>query len=215
MRMSFLASLLAGFLGLFGHLHSTPDSYTRMVDRVSGSMVRITGEKAIMTMFGPMQAQYVCTGEVIAQDRVLTAAHCLGDKMTSDGIGVDKVLAHDEYYDLALLKVQTGSKPVVLFRHTDVKRFEALTAIGYGYGLTHLTVLSTHAFLIDISVWENEDGRPGAPGLITQGGYIGGMSGGVVVDADGLVVSIVQQSNQGVGYGVGIKLVDAFLTGVE
>jgi hypothetical protein len=50
-----------------------------------------------------------------------------------------------------------------------------------------------------------------APGVVVQGGYLPGMSGGPLIDADGLVVGIVQTSAHNVGYGVGARVIQAFI----
>jgi S1-C subfamily serine protease len=49
------------------------------------------------------------------------------------------------------------------------------------------------------------------PGIVVQGGYIPGMSGGPVIDKDGQVVGIIQQSDQNIGYGVGVDRISEFL----
>lgn len=192
-------------LALFGG--PSPDSYSRMVDTVSNSVVRITGEKEV-EVFGETETlHFVCTGFVIARHRVMTAAHCINEVMQADGIDV-KVLKVDEYADLALLEVGTP-KPVLGIRDEPLVRFEDLTAIGYGWGWKQLTVLHERAFILGTQVQASR-----APGVIVQGGYIGGMSGGPVVDKDGHVVCMVQQSNDGIGYGVPSLSMRAFLYGI-
>jgi S1-C subfamily serine protease len=180
-----------------------------MVDRVSSSIVRITGEKDMMAHYGPVHSGYVCSGFVFRPHQVLTAHHCLGENLRADGVLVKKVLKIDEYYDLALLAVDTQKSALVL-RDTPVVRFEPVTAIGYAWGWNRLTVLQVRVFLVDMSPDEMT-----APGLITQGGAIGGMSGGPVVDSNGQVVCIVQHSNEGIGHGVGVQIIRVFLLGVD
>lgn len=180
-----------------------------MVDRVSMSIVRITGEREVEGWFGAQQVTYTCSGEVIAINRVLTAAHCVGEKLLSDGT-VATPLSVNEDMDLALLQTKT-SKPALVRRETQVLRYEPLTAIGYAWGLTSLSALSVTPFLIDITP---EKGL--SPGILVQPAYIGGMSGGPVVDESGQMIGIVQASTpEGVGYGVGVKLIEAFLVGTN
>jgi len=178
-----------------------------MVDRVSASVVRITGVEK--SEDGEPGRDMVCTGEVIGHNRVLTAGHCVGLRMLADGEKA-VVLKTDDLYDLALLGTETHKKPAIVFRDINVSRFEQLTAIGYAWGINKLTVLDVRAFLVDLAPTKRM-----APGIIVQGGYVGGMSGGPVVDQKGQQVGIVQQSNDGVGYGVGIQIIRVFLLGED
>lgn len=202
-------------VGSLLHPHHSSDPYTQMVEKVEKSMVRITGEMTRETMFGTQQGTYTCTGEVIAPDKVLTAAHCVHDNMKSD---MDKVLVLgvDKTLDLALLLTDTHQKPSMKFRQAPVVRFEVLTAIGYAYGHTELSVLLERVFFVHSYPWgPDEDGIQTPAGIIVQGGYIGGMSGGPVVDAKGLQVSIVQRGREFVGYGVDVATIQSFLAGVK
>ena len=95
-----------------------------MVDKVSSSVVRVTGEAEVMTFFGPQHVTYVCSGEVIAVNRVLTAAHCVGESLKADGKPAT-ALSINESYDLALLVVVTD-KPALAFSKHPVKKFDKL-----------------------------------------------------------------------------------------
>lgn len=187
-------------LGLSGPL----DSYTRMVDRVTGSIVRIEGTDK-------EGGGHVCTGEVIGVvnhvDRVLTAGHCTGETMTADGHPAT-ILKSDDYYDLLLLSVPDLDKPVVSMRDLSVVRYEDLTAIGYAFGFDQVIALNVRAVLVDYAPTKQM-----APGLLVQFEYVRGMSGGPVVDHNGQMVGIVQQGNSGIGYGVSTVLIRAFLLG--
>jgi S1-C subfamily serine protease len=188
--------LLLPFI-LFLSLFHGP-TYTQVVEKAQSSVVRLTGTME--------EAHYSCTGFVIRVHRVLTAAHCKGENMTADRIPVTVLRANTDT-DLMLLDVDTN-KPALKFRDLPVVRFENLTAIGYGFGWPYLTVLNVRALLVDVSPESDL-----TPGLIVQGGYIHGMSGGPVIDSVGQVVGIVQQTNEGVGYGVTVTIIKAFLLG--
>jgi len=186
-------------IGLYLSLLFHGQTYVHTVDRVSSSVTHIIGVTD--------EGQHgMCTGFVIAKHRELTAAHCAGTDMTADGL-VATVLKTDKYVDLALLEVGT-EKPALSFRDIPIARFEPLTAIGYAWGWKYLTVLGVRALLIDV-----QPNVSMAPGLFAQPGYIAGMSGGPVTDIDGHVVGIIQQTNEGVGFGVTVPLIKAFLLG--
>lgn len=173
----------------------------RMANRVQSSIVHITEETQ-------NEPNGVCTGIVLAPDRVLTAAHCLGDAVQADG-RTAIVLKSDAFYDLALLNVVTV-RPILPMAVDTVVRGEYVSAFGYGWGWDHLTMLTCRVVLVDFSP------NPKMPvGIFTQGGYIPGMSGGPVVNADGELVGIVQQTNGNIGYGVGAVLIRAFLLGSD
>lgn len=196
--------------------HSSQDSYTKMVDQVEKSVVRISGHITRLTEDGVISGTYTCTGEVIGVGKVLTAAHCVqGDEgtMTADDETLT-VLKSDESLDLALVSVETHDKPALGMRALPVYRFEHLTAIGYAFGYTKMSVLAEIVFMLHDNPWSKNDPEV-TPGIIVQGGYIGGMSGGPVVDAKGLQVSIVQRGNEFIGYGVNAKTITDFLAGVR
>src|SRR5258708_6625059 len=210
--------LLVPFLavGFVVHRPHQSGSYSQSVENGEKAVVRVTGEMTRETMFGTQQGTDTCTGEVIAPDRVLTAAHCVGQKMKTDQDDIQVVIKADKTLDLAILATNTHQKPSMKFRTSPVVRFEVLTAIGYAYGATELSVLLERVFFVHYYPWgPDEDGTQTPAGIIVQGGYIGGMSGGPVVDAKGLQVSIVQRGGEFVGYGVDVATIQSFLAGVK
>ena len=200
-----ILALFVAFISLF---HGS--TYTQVVNKAQMSIVRITGEIDVMTMFGPQHGRYSCTGEVIAPNRVLTAAHCVGETMLADGVGV-KVLKVDQSTDLAVFEVKIN-RPALVLRDAPVTRFEQLSGIGYAWGLTRLSVLTERVFLTEIA--PPEDSSP-APKILVQPGFIGGMSGGPMIDQDGLQVGVIQESGDGIGLGVSVTQIHAFLEGVN
>src|SRR5438445_1401153 len=160
--------LLVPFLavGSLLHPHSSPDPYTQMVEKVEKSVVRITGEMTRETMFSTQQGTYTCTGEVIAPNKVLTAAHCVGQKMKTDLDEVQVVVKADKNLDLAVLATNTHQKPSMKFRKEPVVRFEVLTAIGYAYGATELSVLLERVFFVHYYPWGPEDDGTQTPAAI-------------------------------------------------
>jgi len=169
-----------------------------VIDRAQKSVYLIHGQKE--------HGRYACSGFLIADEQVLTAAHCVGDQMTVAGIAAT-VAESDEYYDLALLRVPIHGTPLA-FRDTPIARFEQLAAIGHAYGWQRITALHVRVYHVNLTPMQGM-----RPGMLVKPGYIGGMSGGPVIDADGFVVGIIQASNQDLGYGIGITLIRAFLVG--
>lgn len=184
-------------------------SRTSVETKASSSVVMITGVKEMQTIFGPQTGKYKCSGFYIDHNLILTAAHCVGTEMTASGVPV-KLIKADEYYDLALLKTSLESDTWLEFRDEETKKDEVLTAIGHAYGWKPLSIFKVTVMLVNYSP-EGDD----APCIIVRGTYIGGMSGGPVIDKNGKVVSIVQKGTDQVGCGVPVLLMRAFLLGVD
>lgn len=81
-----------------------------------------------------------------------------------------------------------------------------MIAIGYGFGWGNPLVVDLRVMLVN---HHTQDDR--AIGIILQGGAIGGMSGGPMIDTMGQVVGITQQSRMGTSYGVGTLVIRTFL----
>ena len=173
-------------------------TYTQAIEKVEASTVFIESVQP--------EGVGTCTGFVVQVHLVLTANHCVADVMSVDGV-VAKAVRVDAVNDLALLYSTTTKAPLA-FRVAPVARFEMLTAIGHGYGWKALIVLSVRVIMVNGDL-ESDDNAP--LGIIVQPGYIGGMSGGPVVDVNGLVVGIVQRGSAQIGYGVSASVILAFL----
>lgn len=200
-----VASLFSPFK-LFGRVFHPAAT---VADYASNSVVRIDGTAEEDTLFGPMLMGYACTGFQIQPTQILTANHCVHEDMRADG-HTPKVLRTDGYYDLALLEVKESKRPLLSLRDYPLDRGEKLVAIGYANGFPLLTQLDVK--VLQIAFTPNFDKIP--PGIYVSPGYIGGMSGGPVIDAYGQVVGMVQrgmEDNQ--GYGVGTEIMRAFLVG--
>lgn len=197
-------SLITPF-NFIGNLFKGP---ARVEDRVASSLYRITGSADVETILGKRHVDYICTGFQVAPGRIMTAAHCVGDDMKADGMAV-KVISADKYFDLALLSGGLN-RPALKFRERAVERFEQLISLGYGYGWNKLTIMTHEVMIPNYRVVDQV-----AVGMIVRGGYIGGMSGGPVVDQSGLVVGVVQMSNSQVGFSVGTTVIKTFLLDSE
>lgn len=198
--MKIRSILIAGLIGL---LSLVSCSASPVVDHIRASLIRL---EAVV----PLEGTKVCTGFVIAPDTVLTAAHCMGPLLTADG--VEATLIHgDEYFDLAVISTKTGKHPLTI-RSKPVYLGEPLRGTGYAWGWSIPLSMKQTVLIPSYS--------PAAKivvGIITQGGYEGGMSGGPITDMNGDVVGVVQRHMDNTGYGVGEPIIRAFLldSGIE
>lgn len=204
-----MGRIFAPFLLLASLLHPQPASQLdRMIGRVEGSILRITGEEDYMTMFGPMHGTYVCTGFMVDRRLAMTANHCLGDTMRADGAAGVKVLATDEYLDLALLLVDSN-KPALTFDTHPLGRFTKVYGVGYGGGHNRTTI--TSGKVLWVAYVPDELADEAAPGIWLMGRFIHGMSGGPVVNSQGRVVMMVQRTNENLGYGASAATIVDFI----
>lgn len=148
-----------------------------------------------------------CTAFVIDATRkyVLTAAHCEDE---GKEIWVDRVratvVAKDGKKDLMVLEVKhlDPSRPALQLAPANPVRGQELMAVGYGYALERMFFRMTH--VADDAVMIPEIG---GPFIGTDTAFVGGQSGGPVVDFDGRVVMIVQRASETVGIGVGADVI--------
>ena len=198
-----------------------------MIKKVEQSVVRLSYPVSTMNPWTgePVTFTATCTGFVIGETEaedaifstILTANHCL--PMDPDGPDLEgvpaqlvadvywpaRVLKADEDNDLALVEAQF-SKPALKFRTAIVTRGLSVYSFGYGYAI------NTHLFLEHVIAAPYAEIDEEYPiGILVSPGFIGGMSGGPVVDVQGRVVSVVQASTDRVGYGPLLATVKLFL----
>jgi S1-C subfamily serine protease len=175
-----------------------------VADRAQNSIVRLT-------LFLNDGREGVCTGVVIADKLILTAAHCTDENVVS--INADdapaQVVAVDEHFDLALLTspaAQSERRPAISISDAPMFRGDHMTAIGYAGGATFLVQMRGTLML-----QAAETSSDIAPCVIAS--YIGipGMSGGPVIDARGHLISIVSRGITGVSCGMNTEIIRVFL----
>lgn len=199
-----MKKFLLTFLLLIPLIFNLACNESAITDHVNSSIVRITGTTQVHSIFGSGPANYVCTGFMVTDKIILTANHCLGGSMTGDGYPVD-IIRGDKYYDLALLKT-TNSKGILTFRDEPVIIGEEIIGVGYGNGWPLPIGVRVRVVAPALAPYN------GVPvGIISQGSFIGGMSGGPMVDLGGRVVGVVQQQNDGLSYGIATTMIRAFL----
>lgn len=164
--------------------------------------------KSISYLNGP---QGKCTAFTIdaAKDYVLTAGHC---EQLSAGVSVMRVgglpstvVFQDEKKDLLVLRVEGDEHPALKLAAENPSIGEHVASYGYGYALGRPLFRTAYVSddLFDASEYQVGPG----PYIAVDNSFIGGQSGGPVVNANGEVVAIVQMGAEGLGFGVGAKTI--------
>ena len=167
-------------------------------------------EKAIVTIG---QDDTHCTGFIINdhvkkedepdQDYVMTADHCDADKLLADNAPA-KVVYKDAKKDLLVVAVEDTGRPALRLAKEDPKIGDEVASYGYGFALERPMFRVTH--IADDKTYIPEGGI-GGPFIVTDAVFVGGQSGGPVVNIRGEVVMIVQRGGSGVGLGVGADVI--------
>jgi len=181
-----IVALLAAFL-----IATSADAFSweTVAERVQKSI-------AHMTLFVETQPEVfeasVCTAFSINQARhiYMTAGHCNGIDMKLDG-NPTGLLYRNDANDLMVLQTAAPGKPALKARTKDIKQGLSVAALGYGWGWDQPMLRTGAISIADIS--PKDFGS--RPHTLFDFPFIGGMSGGPIVDSDGHLVSIVQQSN--------------------
>jgi S1-C subfamily serine protease len=148
-----------------------------------------------------------CTGFVINSrvkkddedlDYVLTAAHCEADKLWADQSEA-RVIAKNKEKDLIVLAIEDSGRPALKLAADNPRIGEEVASFGYGYGLEKPMLRMTHIAAETYIPYEGI----GGPLFMTDATFVGGQSGGPVINAAGEVVMVVQRGTDSVGIGVG------------
>ncbi len=151
-----------------------------------------------------------CTGFIIDATRhyVMTAAHCQPSDHSS--LWVDRVAARvvslDSKKDLMVVEVKDidPSLPALVLAHKNPERGQDVMSCGFGMGLERAFFRQAHVQDDQTSV--PETGQAGTF-VSLDSAFVGGQSGGPVVNAAGEVVMIVQRASNTVGIGVGADVI--------
>ena len=151
-----------------------------------------------------------CTAFVINQEKhyLMTAAHCdAGDKGI---LWVDSVPSHvimlDSKRDLMVVEAKDldPSRPALHLAEKNPERGQDVMSVGYGYALERPFFRQAH---VQDDAMKLPDVN-GGPFVSTDSPFVGGQSGGPVVDIEGKVVLIVQRGDSGTtGLGVGVETI--------
>ena len=131
---------------------------------------------------------------------MLTAAHCGAEENLVDGTP-SIVLSKDADYDLLVLRVPDMEKPALKLAKEEAKTGELVASMGYGASLEEPMFRSNVVSIGRVNI-ESLKGQ----WVLFQNPFVGGQSGGPVVNQAGDIISIVQMSNATTGIGRGVKL---------
>ena len=149
-----------------------------------------------------------CTAFVINAEKkyLLTADHCFGKEIWADRVRA-KVISRDSKKDLMVIEAEhlDPAKVALKLAATNPVRGQAVMSVGYGYALER-------PFFRQSNVQDDQFMMPeagvGGPYISVDSPFVGGQSGGPVVDVKGAVVSIVQRGDGGTtGLGVGADII--------
>jgi serine protease Do len=148
-----------------------------------------------------------CSGFVVDTVRkyVQTAAHCDAEKMWVDRVAAT-VISKDSKKDLMILELKNMDPALtaLTLASSDPEIGQEVMSVGYGYALER--PFFRKSMVSDNAVMIPESGI-GGPFIGVDSGFIGGQSGGPVVDINGDVVAIVQRASDKLGIGVGASVI--------
>lgn len=195
MRRALLTALLALTLILTPSIVNGQTDWQALIKTVEQSTYRIQSQSR--NDEGQIEIG-VCTGWSINEKKgyVVTAAHCLGQYMFADGKHATIVYVNQKA-DMMVLQSDVHKPSLVPYDGT-IEKGDSLLAVGYGEGFDKPLAEVCKVASPDQEV---NDIMPGEHFLIAACPYVPGMSGGPVVNQDGKLISIVQMTGDGIGFG--------------
>lgn len=152
-----------------------------------------------------------CTAFIINQEKhyLLTAAHCYAGgagTLWADNVPT-RVVALDLKKDLMVLEAKDidPKRPALKLAAKNPERGQDVMSIGYGYALERPFFRQAH---VQDDAMQIPEAGIGGPFISTDSPFVGGQSGGPVVNLAGEVVMIVQRGDGGTtGLGVGAEII--------
>lgn len=202
---------------------STEDAITRVVEKVSPSVVSILTSTTKQTIFGAADQEAAGTGIILSKDGyILTNHHVVGTAtktqvVTSDGTTYDdvKVVGSDPLNDIAYLKIDgvDNLTPAEIGDSSTVRVGQQVVAIGNALGQFQNTVSSGIISgkgrpIAASSDSSGSDGESLTDLLQTDAAINPGNSGGPLLNFSGQVVGIntaVASDAEGIGFAIPIN----------
>lgn len=152
-------------------------------------------------------------GYVLTNNHVVAEASEIRVKLNSGKEYEVEVVGRDEKYDLALLKVQAESLPIMKLGNSDtLKVGDWVVAIGNPFGLSHTVtagIVSAKDRVIGAGPFDDF--------IQTDASINPGNSGGPLFTTEGLVVGIntaIHSGGQGIGFAVPVNMAKKFIRDV-
>lgn len=162
-------------------------------------------------VFAQIGEQGGCTAFVISKERkyLLTAAHCYPGSSGVLWVGLvpARVVALDSKKDLMVVEAKDldPSFAALTLASKNPERGQEVMSAGYGYALERPFFRQAH---IQDDKFMMPEAGVGGPYLSTDAPFVGGQSGGPLLNASGEVVGIVQRGDGGTtGIGVGADII--------
>lgn len=196
MRRVVLTYILWAFCPLF---INAAVEWTPAVERLKRSAVYLENTDGSCTAFVINAA----AREKKDRDFLLTAAHCDGEKLYADHVPAT-VIFKDAKKDLMVIETDNLERPALKLAAKNPDTGDEVASYGYGMGLERSMFRIAH--VSDTAMYIPEEGI-GGPFIVIDAAFVGGQSGGPVVNTSGEVVLIVQRGSNTVGIGVGAELI--------
>jgi serine protease Do len=181
-----------------GTAHARTD-WSLLVKDLTKSVVTIERDSSGTSCTG-----FIINGKVKKDEETLTyvatAAHCEAAKLWADQAEA-RVVAKNTEKDLLVLAVDHLDKPAMRLAQDSPKVGDQVASFGYGMGLEKPLFRIAHVSAETYIPYEGI----GGPLFFVDGGFVGGQSGGPVINAAGEVVMMVQRSSATTGIGVGAE----------
>lgn len=205
--LGFAALILAFLLSIIPIHHVSTKNWNRLASVPTSAIIPVLWDGAI-----------ACTAWRLNPTVLITVDHCATDGTGQDidqvitPDGVLKVIARDHEEDLAAIETPVSHNANLIPSDIPLIVGQSVAAIGYGGG--NPTPFYTFGLVSNPRMKIQVNPTFIVDGLVIYGGFVSGMSGGPILNEDGLVVGVVKATGPPIGIyqdiGVGVPQ-DVFL----